>query len=103
MILIAQFTMGIATLIYCRNTFCKDDSNLGMARLLRDMVNEMEEEGTAASGDHLCKFLDRAGGTKRRYGAVVADEKGVGEKLALLKDGGLLKRVGKMIPGTTYM
>lgn len=82
-ILAAQMGMGVATMIWCRNVFCKDDSNLGMARLLRDVVEEMEEYGTAADGERIWEFLK---GTSRwRYAAVRGE---MGEmRLQMVRDG----------------
>lgn len=56
--------------------YCKDDSFLGTARLLKAVVDEMGKEGSAATAEQIWNWF---GERKMRYG-VAGGEEGNGEQ-----------------------
>jgi len=81
MILVCQLICGCATVAYANTVFCKDDSYLSTARLLRPIVERLGPSGCAMTGKDISHTLK----TSMVYG-VRADEGGTRHHLDLGED-----------------
>ncbi|KAI5853746.1 hypothetical protein BZA05DRAFT_394569, partial [Tricharina praecox] len=80
-ILVCQLLLGCATVAYANTVFCKDDSYLSTARLLRPIVERLGPSGCAMTGKDIAHTLSE----NMVYG-VRADEGGTRHHLDLGED-----------------
>ncbi|KAF8250315.1 hypothetical protein K440DRAFT_659737 [Wilcoxina mikolae CBS 423.85] len=64
-LLVSQLLLGIGTVIVANTVFCKDESFLSTARLLRPLMLRLGESGCAATGNEIAGLF---GNTHLRYG-----------------------------------
>lgn len=60
-----QFVVGVVTVVKGNTVFCKDESFLSTARLLRPLVDRLGDNGSSADGAEIAEMF---GNTHMRYG-----------------------------------
>lgn len=96
-ILLAQLLTGLAVIIACRNTYCRDSGVIGTARILRGVTEKMGMHGSAATDREIWAFFKLR---RMRYG--VTDLPNGTEKLDILMDKEELHKRNSMHAGGVY-
>ncbi|KAF8536250.1 hypothetical protein BDD12DRAFT_851796 [Trichophaea hybrida] len=93
----SQLLIGIGTVIVANTVFCKDESFLSTARLLRPLMLRLGESGCAATGDEIAGLF---GNTHLRYG-VRRDAQGR-NNLDVLLDTPVVEEGGRVSKGMGF-